>query len=148
MAECRQSACKEGSRINRRELRDLCRAQAGCAFQAADRCGIASAAGRGLRYPSRGRLHSRSSVMMSSNRPTASGTQVQRAWTPVRPSNPQIPSQRVTTAPALGKNSCSPPTLYPAIARCPSGEISQSMKACPCFAFTPGCLSGFTSITP
>jgi transposase len=49
---------------------------------------------------------------------------------------------------AFGKNNCSPPTLYAAIALWPSGEISQSTKACPSVAFTLGCFAGLTSITP
>ncbi|MBX3665404.1 MAG: hypothetical protein KF834_06945 [Burkholderiales bacterium] len=32
---------------------------------------------------------------------------------------------------ALGKNNWSVPILYPAMVFCPSGEITQSMKACP-----------------
>ena len=34
------------------------------------------------------------------------------------------------------------------MARCPSAESSQSMKACPSAAFTLGNLSGFTRMTP
>src|SRR5215467_10485803 len=50
--------------------------------------------------------------------------------------------------PAFGKNSCSPPILYSAIAFCPSGEITQSTKVCPSSFFTFGCFAGLTSITP
>src|SRR6266849_5700167 len=49
---------------------------------------------------------------------------------------------------AFGKNSCSPPILYPAIVFCPSGETTQSTNAWPRSFFTLGCLAGFTSITP
>src|SRR5882672_2900126 len=49
---------------------------------------------------------------------------------------------------ASGKNSCSPPILYPAIVFCPSGEMTQSTNAWPRSFFTLGCLAGFTSITP
>jgi hypothetical protein len=49
---------------------------------------------------------------------------------------------------ALGKKSCSPPISKDAIASWPSGEISQSMKACPASVLTWGCISGLTRITP
>src|ERR687898_1071813 len=42
---------------------------------------------------------------------------------------------------ALGKNSCWPLILWSAIAFCPSGEISQSMKAWPNCFFTCGCFA-------
>src|SRR5262249_28351292 len=49
---------------------------------------------------------------------------------------------------ASGKNSCSPPILYSAMVRWPSGEMSQSTNACPSATFTSGCFAGLTSITP
>ena len=57
-------------------------------------------------------------------------------------------SRHAPGCPALGKNSCSPPILYSAIAFCPAGEITQSMNACPRSFLTVGCLAGLTSITP
>lgn len=49
---------------------------------------------------------------------------------------------------ALGKNSCSLPTVKLAMAVCPSSEMIQSMKACPCSAFTWAWRSGFTRMMP
>src|SRR5712691_12713399 len=49
---------------------------------------------------------------------------------------------------AFGKNSCSPPILYPAIVFCPSGETTQSTNAWPKAFLTFGCFSGFTSMIP
>src|SRR5690606_4309227 len=49
---------------------------------------------------------------------------------------------------AFGKNSCSPPILYPAMAFWPSSEMIQSMNFWPASFFTCECFSGFTRITP
>ena len=49
---------------------------------------------------------------------------------------------------ALGKKSCSPPTLNEAIAARPASETIQSMNAWPSAALTDGCLAGFTRMIP
>ena len=49
---------------------------------------------------------------------------------------------------AEGKNSCSPPTVKLAMAACPASDRIQSMKTCPCSAFTWAWRSGFTRMMP
>src|SRR5262249_44961954 len=49
---------------------------------------------------------------------------------------------------ASGKKSCAPLILYPAMVRCPSGEVSQSMNFSPRSRLTRGCFCGLTSMTP
>jgi Fatty acid hydroxylase superfamily len=51
-------------------------------------------------------------------------------------------------ATAVGKNCCSPLILKPAIACWPSGEMIQSTNIWPSLAFTFGCFSGLTKMTP
>jgi hypothetical protein len=50
-------------------------------------------------------------------------------------------------ASAEGWNSCSPSTLYPPIAACPSGDSSHSAKRRAKACFGTGCFAGFNRIT-